>query len=264
MGQRITANRDFYGTPQALAFYGAYQQIQPGERAIGDWLVPGLAGMDMLDLGVGAGRTTAFFAPKVKSYVGMDYSPAMVAVSRQRFPGLRFEVGDASMLPEVGEGSVDFILFSFNGLDCTDLERRSAALRRFRACLRPGGFLAFSAHNLNFLPGTALASPAPRRDPQALLERFAAYLRFRRRVRSVQYDAASETARAVESQLGHQVEIVYVRPEWQQVQLRLAGLTPVAIFGGDNAEKLQPGSSAAANAADPWLYYLCQKQPHMS
>jgi ubiquinone/menaquinone biosynthesis C-methylase UbiE len=57
--------------------------------------------IEMLNLGVGTGRTSYTFAPIAGSYVGLDYAPRMIdrcwkAVSRNEPPpGARFVVGDA-------------------------------------------------------------------------------------------------------------------------------------------------------------------------
>ena len=41
--------------------------------------------MDVLDLGVGAGRTSFTFAALVRTYIGIDYAQAMVEICRSRF-----------------------------------------------------------------------------------------------------------------------------------------------------------------------------------
>jgi SAM-dependent methyltransferase len=40
------------------------------------------AGKRVLDLGVGAGRTTQYLAPLAADYLGIDVSPAMLALAR--------------------------------------------------------------------------------------------------------------------------------------------------------------------------------------
>ena len=106
-------------------------------------------GLRILDLGVGAGRTTGHLAPGASRYVGVDLSDAMIAACRAAFPGLAFVCGDASDLTSIaGDGSFDAVVFSFNGIDCLpDDEARRACLGEVGRVLAPDGVFIFSTHN---------------------------------------------------------------------------------------------------------------------
>jgi SAM-dependent methyltransferase len=67
-------------------------------------------GKRVLDLGCGDGRLLAALEPAVG--VGIDASPAMVALARQRHPNLQFHVGDADDLPDLGTQPFDVIVLS--------------------------------------------------------------------------------------------------------------------------------------------------------
>ncbi|NEO84845.1 MAG: class I SAM-dependent methyltransferase, partial [Spirulina sp. SIO3F2] len=58
-------NQHVYTEPQIVHHYAQLQQLQAAEQAILKQLQPQLATMRMLDLGVGGGRTTHHFAPRV-------------------------------------------------------------------------------------------------------------------------------------------------------------------------------------------------------
>ena len=109
-------------------------------------------GMRVLDLGVGAGRTTPFLSPRASSYVGVDFSEEMIKRCKAKYPALDFRVGDASRLSEFASGSADLIVFSFNGLGTlvTD-EQRQACLSECARILSPDGTFIFSLHNSRFL-----------------------------------------------------------------------------------------------------------------
>ncbi len=115
-------------------------------------LGPGrLAAMDMLDMGVGGGRTTKYFAPLVRCYIGADYAPAMLKVCKERYGGdFNFIECDARAMEGFKDNSFDFVLFSFNGMDSFSHKDRIAALREVRRVLRNGGIFYFSSHNLNW------------------------------------------------------------------------------------------------------------------
>jgi ubiquinone/menaquinone biosynthesis C-methylase UbiE len=147
----IDANQRLYDKPSAVRLYASMSHLEPPEAAVLELLAEELPEMRMLDVGVGAGRTTFHFAPRVRSYVGVDYAPRLVEAARRRFadgPPARFEVADARDMPMFDDESFDFVLFSVNGIDCLDHDGRLAALREFRRVTRPGGVLFFSSHNL--------------------------------------------------------------------------------------------------------------------
>ena len=79
--------REVYESRSVVQTYTDLHELQPAERAVLEALRHRLESMDMLDIGVGAGRTTVSFAPLVRRYVGVDYSRAMVEACRRRFAG---------------------------------------------------------------------------------------------------------------------------------------------------------------------------------
>lgn len=104
-------------------------------------------GPDILDLGVGTGRTTEALRSTGHSYVGVDLSPQMISAALDRFPDADMQVADAADLGRWHDDSFDAVVFSFNGLDYVTPQRRSAALDEIRRVLRPGGVFIMSTHN---------------------------------------------------------------------------------------------------------------------
>lgn len=103
--------------------------------------------MKMLDIGVGAGRTTHYFAHLTKEYVGIDYSENMIKVCREKFQNypkkISFEVCDARSLKFFEDSYLDFVLFSYNGLDYMNHEDRLRVLREIRRATKEGGTFVF-------------------------------------------------------------------------------------------------------------------------
>ena len=62
--------------------------------ALVELLAP-VAGERVLDLGCGTGHLTAEIAARGADVIGVDSSPSMVALARQNFPKLRFQLCDA-------------------------------------------------------------------------------------------------------------------------------------------------------------------------
>jgi ubiquinone/menaquinone biosynthesis C-methylase UbiE len=143
-------NQTTYQTADVVRYYAQLQQLQPAEATIRDGLAPQLAGMTMLDIGVGAGRTTPHFAPIVADYWGIDYAAAMIAACQNRFPQLtaKLAVGDARDLAMVPDDSCDFVLFSYNGIDTVSPDDRLKVFQAVQRVGRSGGYFCFSSHHL--------------------------------------------------------------------------------------------------------------------
>jgi SAM-dependent methyltransferase len=150
-----------------LAYRGS-DWSDPGEQAAIAELQDELPQSRVLDLGVGAGRTTSFLAEKAASYVGLDITEAMVSDARRRFPGTDLRVGDARRLDDFGGGSFDLVVFSHNGIDCLAHDEREPFLRDCHRLLAPGGALLFSTHNLD---GPSYGEQPSLRDARERLRR---------------------------------------------------------------------------------------------
>lgn len=96
----------------------------------------------VLDVGCGPGHVTAFLAAAGADAAGVDLSPGMVAVARQRCPGLRFEVADMRALTARDLGGI----VCFYSLIHIPPAEWAAVLRGFREALRPGGLVAVAGH----------------------------------------------------------------------------------------------------------------------
>ena len=154
-GETRAANLQAYRDPQVVSHYAELEYLTACERLLFDTYLK--AGMAILDLGVGGGRTTPYLSRKASRYVGVDYSEEMVQSCRRKFPELEFLVSDASDLSAFSDASFDAIVIAFNGLDCVSPEdRRWQCLQECGRVLRAGGVLVFSSHN----PRSILVRPA--------------------------------------------------------------------------------------------------------
>jgi SAM-dependent methyltransferase len=100
------------------------------------------------DLGCGPGRITTHIAALGLDVFGLDLSPAMVAVARERHPELRFVEGSLLDLRAAGiaPGSLAGAVAWYSIIH-TPTEQLSTVFAEFRRALRPGGrlLLAFQA-----------------------------------------------------------------------------------------------------------------------
>lgn len=98
----------------------------------------------ILDFGCGYGRTLGeLFNEGYDNLIGLDFSPAMIAAARERFPEIQFEEVDSLTIP-LPDASVDGVLL-FSVLTCipTD-EGQRTLLRELRRVLSRGGLLYIS------------------------------------------------------------------------------------------------------------------------
>lgn len=236
--------------------------LMPAERAVLPRLAPRIAAIDMLDIGVGTGRTGWTFAPLVHRYVGIDYSPRMIEAARRRLgggPGVELAVGDARDLSQI-EGEFDFVLFSFNGIDAVSPEDRLRVLDQVRAKLRPDGRFLFSTHSLGTLPFDERRALSPRFAGSRAYRVYAALkgVQYARRIRRINSGLDLEAARRrgwdVIPSMAHDFRILdyYVDPEFQVRQLAEHGFAVEAVFDPAGEEVTLPHPSR-----DPWFDYLC-------
>ncbi|MCB9431485.1 MAG: class I SAM-dependent methyltransferase [Ardenticatenaceae bacterium] len=101
----------------------------------------------IIDLGCGTGLLTCELATGKRQVIGIDPSPAMLAVAQRKPEAERVEwvVGDASVL---GERNADLLTMTGNVaqifLDDADW---AATLCHIHKALRPGGYVAFESRN---------------------------------------------------------------------------------------------------------------------
>jgi len=153
-----TVNKIFWNSKDIVELYSSTGElataIQPAEETILKLLNSRLPSMKMLDIGVGTGRTTRYFASTVGSYIGIDISEAMIAECNEKFgspsEGISFYVCDATSMDIFQDNEFDLILFSFNGIDYLSHSERLQVLSEVSRIGKPGSFFCFSTHNITY------------------------------------------------------------------------------------------------------------------
>jgi len=216
-------------------------------------------GGPVLDLGVGAGRTVALLRLLSSDYLGLDYTPEMVALCRSRHPGVDIRVGDARALREVATGSRALVVFSLNGIDAVGHADRQRVLAEVARVLRPDGRLVLSTLNKDgplcgCHPGTvpdlpwAPGSLLPVRVPVPLPpddERAMRAVRNWRRLRRVSVEGDGW---AIGPLPAHEFRVLahFTTVPRALEELRAHGLEPLDVFPAETGVPLAPGERTRA------------------
>ena len=98
----------------------------------------------ILDFGCGYGRSLGeLFNAGYRNLIGVDFSPAMIAAARARFPEITFAEVQSSTIP-LPDASVDAALL-FSVLTCVPTnDGQQSLVAELRCVLRPGGLLYIS------------------------------------------------------------------------------------------------------------------------
>ena len=137
----VAHGREFYGEDLAAIHASGFLDMA---RAAAEEVIARLSpDSRVLDLGCGDGTTAGLIAARGHDVVGVDRSPAMIALARDRHPGARFHLGDDTS-PDLPRG-VDAVLAVGEVLAYLEgePERLEPRLARLMTLLRPGGLLLF-------------------------------------------------------------------------------------------------------------------------
>lgn len=220
---------------------------------------PAIAGKDVLDIGVGPGRTTAYLAPLARRYQGIDYSPAMVAWFRQAFPHVSVALADMTDLAPFEDASFDFVLAADNVFDAVGHADRLRTLREIRRVLRPHGTLMFSSHNLGAHHSGRLPRLQRSRNPVTQLACTAHWcVALIEKTRLARWQLFTDGYAIVTDQTHGGVMLLYfIDPEEQRRQLAVAGFELLDAFGQDGKVMAFGDPSPRSH----WVLYVARRIP---
>jgi len=250
-------NKDIYESNDIVNSYSHDNYIFSPELAIINKLKEESISGSMLDIGMGAGRTTKHFSNYFKKYIGLDYSQTMVSMAKKQFANYsncEFINGDARSMSIFLDDSFDFILFSFNGIDCVSTTDREIVLKEIYRVAKPGALFFFSFHN-----SYNISRLFSFQFPKNPLKYVGEYKRVKG-VRSVNSNPESllknDFVEIVDGDLGFQAQYVYAKPLAQINQLDSLGFENIALY------RLKSGELIASNVdwqsiSDEWIHVSC-------
>ncbi len=255
MGAIDTINHQFWTDTRTTGSYTdlARRGLFAAEQRILGGLQADLSGKAILDIGVGAGRTTAYLLGLSKHYTAIDYSAEMVRIVRREFAIESVYECDARDLSRFADGSFDFVFFSFNGIDLIDRAGRLQVLSEVHRVLRPNGRFLFSSHNREWRD----MERGPRLAVHGLRHcvKIALLLPRKLRLRKLELRTPDHAITAHHS-TAFGLLIYWITARAQCRELRNTGFNAIEIFDAE-------GSATDGNSPEsPWLYFLCRKPEH--
>lgn len=253
------SNRDVYQLDKIVKVYQKSNDLLGPEQTIIDLFKDQWKNWRVLDIGIGTGRTTHYFAPISKEYVGVDYAESMVRACKEIYahwgPSIKIQLGDVRSMQEFESGYFDFVMFSYNGLDSISHEDRIRALEEMKRVGKKGGYLFFSSHNLQYIPN--MYKIKHNNSPKYLARRFF------RLFNLLYYNGLPGKYKnldfAVIRDDVHQFRMnhYYAKPATVVSQLKELGLKNIRVFPSRTAGEID---IATLDSVDQygWLHYLSE------
>ncbi|MBI4847201.1 MAG: class I SAM-dependent methyltransferase [Nitrospirae bacterium] len=250
-------NKETFNAIDTSEYYALQSQLQKPEQTLLIMFKDDLKNMKMLDIGVGGGRTTCNFAKLTKEYIGIDYSENMIKMCRERFKdypdSVSFEVCDVRSMSGFADHTFDFVLFSFNGIDCISHEDRIKSFHEIKRICKKGAIFYFSSHNLQSIH--KLFAKISRSDLTSMWK-LREYLLLRLLNRDAEYYIKKKHAVINEGLSDYRIKLYYIKPKEQIQQLHDAGFNNIRIFSLEDGREITESNELDA-ITDDWIYYLC-------
>lgn len=251
-------NKQVYSTEKIVNTYTTNFKLIPAEDILFRKYKNELAKASFLDIGIGGGRTSHFVSPLVQKYYGVDYSMKFVLYVADKYKEqdkVIIEFGDARELKQYTDASFDFVLFSFNGIDCVGFEDRKRIIGECFRLLKPKGHFWFSFHNINSLPKlysfqwpkNPLNWPNEWRRSRTVKALNGDMNRFQNKDYCILRDGADF----------FETEVMYLQPYTQLRLLEEAGFTTIQFYNAKTGRPLNGTETLKENI--DWLYVDCIK-----
>ncbi|TAL62252.1 MAG: class I SAM-dependent methyltransferase [Bacteroidetes bacterium] len=255
----MNENQQIYESKKVVRNYRGLNKIYPAERVLLDIISRKTGKETMLDLGIGAGRTTYHFASLFKKYIGVDFSAGMIVASRNRFKdrlNAEFIVADVTSIPQLQVDHFDFILYSLNGIDCLrNFDDRVKLLSKIYNLLGNGGVFAFSAHNTKAI--TRLYTfQWPRRNPYRIITEYIKQKKLRSINGPLSNFINKDFFQLYDGGEYFKAFFSYISPALQIKLLKDAGFKKIQTIGIKGNEL---ALEKVIDSDDDWIHYFCYK-----
>lgn len=251
--------KNVYGVESIVEKYADFDFLFKPEALVFEKFKGLLADAAVLDIGVGGGRTSKSLIPISKAYLGIDVSQAMVDVCANRFnhnDNASFVCVDAMEIAQkFGLETFDFVLFSFNGIDCIDFQNRKNALDAVFAVLKKEGYFFFSTHNIKSL--SRLTRLSLGKNVFKWPERYRKFKKLNRLYPDLVEKTTKEWTSIKDGAEDFLLEVVYVNLESEKRRLENIGFKNIVPFCFETGKQIE--MKELKDYSDFWVYFLCEK-----
>ena len=244
-----------YNKRSIVNWYVDFTELYNVEKVIFDTYKDQLKQGKVLDIGIGAGRTTDYLFQNSRQYVGIDYSNNLYLSAKNKFPNAELHCLDARDLSHFSNEEFDFINFSFNGIDHVNDSDRTKILHEINRVLKTNGTFFFSTHNksnedFNKIPW--------RNKKMGFMYNLKTFLKlspfiwkklFNKKLELIEKDHAM----IVEHAHHYSLLIFYTSPEYLINQLKKSNFDEIRFFELDGKE------ISWDKATEPWIFVTCKK-----
>jgi SAM-dependent methyltransferase len=246
-------NKSAYAAAEVVDWYEDLDFILKPEAAILKKIAPAIKDKKLLDIGIGAGRTTKFLLEISSDYTGIDYTPRSVELAQEKFPAVKILCCDARDLRAFDDGTFDFVLFSFNAIDYMIHEDRMSALSEIHRVLSPGGLFMFSTHNRDYKYFDKLPWQEGRYDLNHLKSCLYTFVHLPKHYRMKQHEIRTDHYAIInDTAHGFSLLAYYISLAEQVKQLAEAGFAQIEAYDMD-------GNLTEYDRNFPWIYYLARR-----
>ncbi len=253
-GRRMArSNQQVFSEESVVGCYQGRYLLQPPERAILEDYMNVDDFVNILDIGVGAGRTAEYFRGRRCNYCGIDYSRKFIEICVKKFSSeknMKFLCLDARNLESLGDNKFDLILFSFNGIDYVPSDDRVEIIKEVKSLLSDGGWFVFSSHNLRSIRNWPKAISIYS-DAEAIVRRLIVNL-----INPRATLGDSESAIIRDSGHNYRLLTYYSLPEYEIELLRSMGFSSIKSFSLVAGKEMT--TEELIETTDSWIYYMAQ------
>jgi SAM-dependent methyltransferase len=246
-----------YHDPGVVKAYGPWPYLSIMESMALLKYQPAFVGGDVLDLGVGTGRTTLFLEPLARRYEGLDFSPVMVDYVRRQMPRVSVHLGDIRDLSAFGNASFDFVFGPNNVISAVSHSDRLRTIAEAHRVLRGDGLFVFSSHNLGYRDAHAGPRLRLQRNPVSMARNVVAFGRSLVNDARIRHHRFVGEAYELINDEGHEFGLLhyYVRRAVADAQLQEAGFRLLDVIdpSGRFLAAAEPDDHA------PFLLYVARK-----